>query len=135
MGTWPIVLYICVPLSQRALQGWLTYYVDYKYGEILPDIKRDGSPGGLWKETSSAKVWDWKNGFHSAEHALVSYIHAQALAGRESRLYFAFPAGQNLPTKPYLFPGRETQRQTLETFSLGGKPHQKVASDLKVELK
>jgi hypothetical protein len=44
------------------------------------------------------KQWQWKNAYHSFEHALVGYIVAQQLQGEPVTLYYAFPADP--PTAP-----------------------------------
>ena len=54
----------------------------------------------------SPKQWEWKNAYHSFEHALVGYIVAQQLRGDVVTLYYAFPS--DLPAdsvQPYYFLG------------------------------
>ena len=38
----------------------------------------------------SPKQWEWKNAYHSFEHALVGYIVAQQLNDKPVTLYYAF---------------------------------------------
>ena len=53
-----------------------------------------------------AKQHLWKNGYHSAEHALVSYLTAQELHGRPATLHFAFATTPpEAELRPYFFAG------------------------------
>ena len=67
---------------------WLDHMVDKRGGEVWGWIAPDGSApaGGI-------KQHQWKNGFHSMEHAVVSYLAAQALNNKPARLYYAFENG------------------------------------------
>ncbi len=59
------------------------------------------------------KQHQWKNGFHSFEHAVVGYLAAQALAGEPATLYFAVTgAGAATRWRPYTFDGRVVERHT-----------------------
>lgn len=123
------------PMLRKTLDGWLRYFVDRKYGEVIPEIQPNGRPAWHWTPDDPSKVGDWKNGFHSAENALMAYIHAQALAGGPVTLYFAAAQPQGFATKPYLFPGRETGRELGETFPLGERSLTKLRASLVVELR
>ena len=78
--------------------------------ELVPSITRTGSWSGSWAVTATAKCNDWKNGFHSTEHALVMFLFGHYLAGTPAPLYFAFPAAQvdtlAKAARPYTFQGR-----------------------------
>jgi hypothetical protein len=67
-----------------------------------------------WK---GPKIHQWKSGYHSAEHALVGYLTAQALHGDPATLYFA-PANPKALLRPYVFEGTIASRssQTLPGF-------------------
>jgi hypothetical protein len=54
-----------------------------------------------------SKQWSWKNGYHSLEHALVSYIACQQLHNEPVTLYFAFRDGvpEASRVQPYYFTG------------------------------
>ena len=65
-------------------RGWLDDYVDPVNGEIWPSIRADGSKAWNWEPGDSAKANEWKNGFHSTEHALVLYLHGTWLEGSEA---------------------------------------------------
>jgi hypothetical protein len=67
------------------------------------------------------KAQQWKNGYHSAEHALVGYITGQELNAKPVTLYFAFDATA-ADVRPYMFSGRvrgveRTKTGTRVTFS------------------
>jgi hypothetical protein len=123
------------PVLAKTLDGWLRWFVDRNYGEVIPEIQANGKPVWRWKPEDSAKVFDWKNGFHSAENALIAYIHAQALAGGPVSLYFAAEHPKGFVTKPYLFPGKELNRELGESFTVGGRTLTQLRADLAVELR
>jgi len=82
---------------------WLTYFVDHSTGEVWNGV--DGKTNQPLK--SLPKQWQWKNGYHSLEHALVSYIVCQQLKGEPVTLYYGF---DHLPpdnlVRPYYYTGR-----------------------------
>lgn len=104
----------------KTAQGWLDYFVDKDFGEIYPGIHRDGSHDD-WPSEATAKVWDWKNGFHSAEHALVMYIHGLVLEGKPVKLYFAAENPDSFAAAPYVFGGQETGRKKGSPIQTGGR--------------
>ena len=79
---------------------WLDLLVDRENGEVwswadLDDPARRG-----------AKQHLWKNGYHSAEHALVSYLAAQEIHGKPATLHFAFAETPPLAElRPYFYAG------------------------------
>lgn len=114
------------PLLARSAEGWLKYFVDKTNGEVYPDIRADGSVNS-YPETATAKVWDWKNGFHAAEHALIMYIHGKVLEKQPVPLYFAQPSGtKEFAARSYLLPLKEQGRTSGETFRLGSQEYRKV---------
>lgn len=84
----------------RTWPCWLERLVDHENGEVWSFVDLDRP------ERRGAKQHLWKNGYHSAEHALVSYLAAQELHGRPATLHFAFaevpPRGE---VRPYFFSG------------------------------
>lgn len=95
-------------LSDRRFTGylektyacWLERLVDREHGEVWSWVDLDDA------SRRGAKQHLWKNGYHSAEHALVSYLTSQELHGRPATLHFAFAAPP--PTaelSPYFFGG------------------------------
>ena len=78
---------------------WLKYLVDHKNGEVWGGVSQDGR-----SNPNSLKIHQWKNGFHSWEHALVSYLTAQAVSGKPATLYFATGNAKSL-FRPYVLPG------------------------------
>jgi hypothetical protein len=86
-----------LPLTYRF---WTWHMVDHAHGEVWDEVALPGLAPRL------PKVHLWKNGFHTAEHALVGYIAASAARSAPVTLHFAF-RGCKLPTvlRPYYFDG------------------------------
>ncbi len=84
--------------------------------ELVSSIRRDGSGYG-WPTTDTAKCNEWKNGFHSTEHALVMFLLGHYLAASPAPLYFAFPAAEvdalAKAARPYTFQGRYVSHEDL----------------------
>ncbi len=78
---------------------WLKFLVDRRNGEVWDGVSQEGRANA-----NSPKIHHWKNGFHSWEHALVSYLAAQGLAGQPATLYFATGNSKSL-FRPYVLPG------------------------------
>ncbi len=97
---------------------FLNEYVDRTrpVRELYSSLRRDGSGYG-WATTDTSKCNDWKNGFHSTEHALVMFLLGHYLAGTPAPLYFAFaPAdldAQARASRPYTFQGRYVSHEDL----------------------
>ena len=85
---------------ERTWSCWLERLVDREDGEVWSWIDLDRP------ERRGAKQHLWKNGYHSAEHALVSYLVAQELHGRPATLHFALSGG-TVPDglRPYFYGG------------------------------
>lgn len=80
---------------------WFNYIVDKNGKEVWSWVSPDGTPGQY-----SAKQFEWKNGFHSFEHTLVSYITTQQLKKQGVTLYFAFKEKpDDLLIHPYIYTG------------------------------
>jgi mannose/cellobiose epimerase-like protein (N-acyl-D-glucosamine 2-epimerase family) len=84
---------------------WFTRFVDRRHGEVWPFVPPD------WTETTfdarpPVKLFHWKSGYHSLEHALVALITTASLTGQRLPLYYAFartpPPGR---IQPYYFTG------------------------------
>lgn len=80
----PFVRYL--PASYEC---WFTRFVDHRHHEVWPFVPAS------WTETTfadeqPAKVFHWKNGYHSMEHALVALITTAGLTGQNLPLYYAF---------------------------------------------
>jgi mannose/cellobiose epimerase-like protein (N-acyl-D-glucosamine 2-epimerase family) len=80
---------------------WLKQMVDRRYGEVWDELPLPDYTPRL------PKVHLWKNGFHTAEHALVGYIATSALRAEPVTLYYAFKDCA-LPSsvRPYYYDGR-----------------------------
>jgi mannose/cellobiose epimerase-like protein (N-acyl-D-glucosamine 2-epimerase family) len=96
----------------RTYDFWLRRFVDHQRGEVWGWVSPEGEPG------RGAKIFQWKSGYHSAEHALVAYLTTQALRGEPATLHFALP-GRDAEVRPYLFSGRA---ERVETSPLPGFP-------------
>lgn len=116
-------------LVDRRATGWLarTYpcwqagLVDHEHGEVWGFADPDDP------ERHFSKAQQWKNGYHSAEHALVSYITTAALEGTPARLYFAVPTGTAPLLRPYVFDGHP---RVVSRSPLAGFPgHDRIAVD------
>lgn len=102
-------------LGKKA-QTWMDHYVDKVNHEVYSDYGSGGKAG------------EWKNGFHSTEHALVMYIHGKYLENKPLELYFAVPAEKKgtFTAKPYIFDGVENGRDYQEIINVDGQDLQKV---------
>lgn len=83
---------------------WSAHMVDAAGGEVYGWVGAAGFAG------TGLKQHQWKNGYHSLEHALVSYITGSALKGQALTLYFAPGASRSRSLQPYFFRAREVQR-------------------------
>ncbi len=85
---------------ERTSACWFDKLVDKEDHEVW------GSANPYNEALKRHKAHLWKNGYHSAEHALVSYVTYQALHARPALLYFAFekPADTRV-LRPYFFSG------------------------------
>ncbi|BDU78161.1 AGE family epimerase/isomerase [Mesoterricola sediminis] len=85
---------------------WLEKMVDHRGHEVWGWVGPKGeAPEG------APKIHMWKNGYHSAEHALVGYLTSSFLEGKASRVFFALPGGRG-EARPYIFEGRAVSRRT-----------------------
>lgn len=107
---------------EKTYACWLERLVDREGGEVWSWVDLDDPA------RRGAKQHLWKNGYHSAEHALVSYLTSQELHGRPATLHFAFaapPPREEL--RPYFFAGEPV---SVEDGPLGSRPdltHVKVS--------
>jgi mannose/cellobiose epimerase-like protein (N-acyl-D-glucosamine 2-epimerase family) len=108
----------------RAYDYWFTHFVDKEFGEVWNTV--DGRTHAPVRQ--SPKQWEWKNAYHSFEHALVGYIVGQKLNNQPITLYYAFPNDETVrSTQPYFYSGiakdveiekaNEGQRVQKVTFS------------------
>jgi hypothetical protein len=72
------------------------------------------------------KIHQWKSGYHSAEHALVGYLTAQALHGQPAHLYFALRNAKAL-LRPYFFEGIPLSRTSQPLPGFPGRRKVEVA--------
>lgn len=85
---------------EKTYACWLERLVDRENGEVWSWVDLDDPA------RRGAKQHLWKNGYHSAEHALVSYLTAQELHARPATLHFAFAeTSTRAGLRPYFFAG------------------------------
>ena len=82
-----------------AYRCWFGNMVDPEHHEVWGFVDPDDPSRHF------AKAHLWKNGYHSAEHALVGYLAAQELHREPARLWFAFDA-KAADVRAYLFDAR-----------------------------
>lgn len=82
-----------------AYRCWFGKMVDPEHHEVWGFVDPD-DPSRRF-----AKAHLWKNGYHSAEHALVSYLAAQELHREPATLWFAFDA-KPADVRAYVFDAR-----------------------------
>jgi mannose/cellobiose epimerase-like protein (N-acyl-D-glucosamine 2-epimerase family) len=105
------------PLGRTA-DFWFRRMVDPVGHEVW-----GGAGGPDFEPYRGPKIHQWKSGYHSAEHALVGYLTAQALHGQPATLYFAPPSAKAL-LRPYFFEGKAKVQSTAPMPGLPG--HLKV---------
>jgi mannose/cellobiose epimerase-like protein (N-acyl-D-glucosamine 2-epimerase family) len=102
---------------EKTYSCWLDRLVDRENGEVWSWVDLDDPA------RRGAKQHLWKNGYHSAEHALVSYLTSQELHGKPATLHFAFavpPPREEL--RPYFFAGEPA---SVEERALASRPELK----------
>ncbi|HEV2186372.1 MAG TPA: AGE family epimerase/isomerase, partial [Stellaceae bacterium] len=94
---------------------WLKHMVDPRYGEVWDEVTLPDFTPRL------PKVHLWKNGFHTAERALIGYIATSASRSEPAALYYAFQ-GCKLPAdvRPYYYDGRVTSHAETPLPDLPG---------------
>jgi mannose/cellobiose epimerase-like protein (N-acyl-D-glucosamine 2-epimerase family) len=100
---------------------WLKHMVDPRYGEVWDEVALPDFTPRL------PKVHLWKNGFHTAERALIGYIATSAIRGEPAVLYYAFQ-GCKLPAgvRPYYYDGRVASHAGTSLASMPGFCQMKV---------
>jgi hypothetical protein len=85
--------------------------------ELVSSVSQTGAWVYPWPDGDTAKCNEWKNGFHSTEHALVMFLFGHYLEGTPAPLYFAFTpadlAAQAQASRPYTFQGRYVSHEDL----------------------
>jgi mannose/cellobiose epimerase-like protein (N-acyl-D-glucosamine 2-epimerase family) len=80
---------------------WLKHMVDHRYGEVWDELSVPE-----FVPQKRPKIHLWKNGYHTAEHAMVGYIATSAIRAEPVTLYYAFQACKLPPVlHPYYFDG------------------------------
>jgi len=102
------------PLAHTA-DFWFRVMVDHRGHEVW-----GGAGGPDLRPWEGPKIHQWKSGYHSAEHALVGYLTAQALRGEAATLYFA-PPDATARLRPYFFEGALASRHSLPLPGFPGR--------------
>jgi mannose/cellobiose epimerase-like protein (N-acyl-D-glucosamine 2-epimerase family) len=114
-----------LPLPRTA-DFWFRRMVDPVHHEVW-----GGAGGPDFEPWTGPKIHQWKSGYHSAEHALVSYLTAQALHGQPATLYFA-PKDTRARLRPYFFEGTVARRTSHPLPGFPGRRKVEVSfTDLK----
>ncbi len=108
------------PLARTA-DFWFRVMVDHQGHEVW-----GGAGGPDFEPFEGPKIHQWKSGYHSAEHALVGYLTAQALQNQPATLYFALP-DKKVVLRPYLFAGRVANRASQPLPGFPGRRKVKVS--------
>jgi len=88
-----------------AYEYWFSRFVDAEHGEVWNGV--DGRTHLPVRK--QPKQWEWKNAYHSFEHALVGYIAGQSLNDKAVTLYYAFSADASTKSaQPYYYSGKLT---------------------------
>ncbi len=103
----------------RAYDYWFTHFVDKEFGEVWNSV--DGRTHAPVRQ--APKQWEWKNAYHSFEHALIGYIVGQQLNDQPITLYYAFSSAEVARSAlPYFYSG---VIKSIEPVNQG-QPLQKV---------
>ncbi|NPV00487.1 MAG: hypothetical protein HPY53_03795 [Brevinematales bacterium] len=124
-----LIDYRYTPVLEKTAANWVKFIdTEYLCGEVYPGVSYSGGKSGNGNPASTSKCNEWKNGFHTTEHALVMYILGKNLEGKPVDLYFAVPPSQadTFIAKPYLFEGTEVTRANLGNFTVDGTVLTKV---------
>jgi mannose/cellobiose epimerase-like protein (N-acyl-D-glucosamine 2-epimerase family) len=73
----------------KSYDCWFTRFVDHKNHEVWPFVPADWTEH-IFDAKAPPKLNQWKNGYHSMEHALVAMITTAGLTGQRLPLYYAF---------------------------------------------
>ncbi|HEX3862894.1 MAG TPA: AGE family epimerase/isomerase [Stellaceae bacterium] len=94
---------------------WLDHMVDRRYGEVWDELTVPEFTPRL------PKVHLWKNGYHTAEHAMIGYIMTSAIRSQPVTLYYAFP-NCKVPesVRPYYYDGRIASHSETALAELPG---------------
>ncbi len=109
-----------LPLPRTA-EFWFRRMVDPVHHEVW-----GGAGGPDFEPWEGPKIHQWKSGYHSAEHALVGYLTAQALHGQPAMLYFAPPTRKAI-LRPYLFAGKVAKQASQPLPGFPGRRKVKVS--------
>jgi len=93
-------------IAQKSNAFWFNHFVDKQNHEVFPELNMKNEPGKM------PKIYHWKNGFHTGEHALFGYIVSSSLNNQDVELYFAYNKKSTLQAKtakPFYFDGDVTK--------------------------
>ncbi|NWJ41276.1 MAG: hypothetical protein HXX12_09925 [Geothrix sp.] len=117
-------------LTDPAQAAPLPRTADFWFKRMVDPVNHEvwGGTGGApdFEPWQGPKIHQWKSGYHSAEHALVGYLTAQALHGEAATLYFAPPSTKVL-LRPYVFEGTAASRSSEALPGFPGRRKVEVA--------
>ncbi|MEO1337323.1 MAG: AGE family epimerase/isomerase, partial [Myxococcota bacterium] len=104
------------PILAQTQAAWLEDYVDDQYGEVFPNIRRNGAAAFSWGPADTAKCNLWKSGYHSMEHAVMMYLVGTYLEEKNAVMHFAVPASatDTFVARPYFLRGTEVSRTAAD---------------------
>jgi len=117
-------------LADPAQAAHMPRTADFWFRRMVDPLNHEvwGGTGGApdFEPWQGPKIHQWKSGYHSAEHALVGYLTAQALHGKPATLYFA-PPTTKAPLRPYFFEGAIATRRSDPLPGFPGRRKVQVA--------
>jgi len=117
-------------LTDPAQAAPLPRTADFWFKRMVDPVNHEvwGGTGGApdFEAWPGPKIHQWKSGYHSAEHALVGYLTAQALHGEPAILYFA-PKDAKAVFRPYFFEGMAGKRRSQPLPGFPGRRKVEVA--------
>ena len=110
----------------KSYECWFTRFVDRERGGIWPFIPSNWTAETfeLW---DPLKIFHWKSGYHSMEHALVALLTTAGLTGQPISLYYAFetePPDDRI--QPYFFAGTIATKERVPLANAPGLRGTKV---------
>ena len=116
-------------LTDSAQAAPLPGTADFWFRRMVDPVNHEvwaGAGGPDFEPWQGPKIHQWKSGYHSAEHALVGYLVAQALHGQPATLYFAPPSRKAI-LRPYLFEGKVANQASQPLPGFPGRRKVKVS--------
>ena len=94
----------------KTYKFWESEMIDHQNGELFLGLDEQNKR----IDSFDLKIFHWKNGFHSLEHALIGYLSSVSFHNEEVELYYAFNRSINqkgITIRPYYFEGHITDME------------------------